>query len=971
MKNHYFIGIGGTGGNILREIRKTMFLRQRESASGIKAEFLYIDSNDQELNSNRWRILGKSVQLDPNQRLGILEGNLSQTVANVGQNPGITGWIGDRNSLINLIAGAAGVPGAQQRRRFGRFLFSVHAQEFISRVQAGIQRILTSDREVTNECTFHLMGTLAGGTGSGGLVDAILQLRKTFPNAATHPIKLYCLINNDAPKADVGYFYPNQYAALKDINAVLCGKANFHDVLSPHGDRLSGNTPLLVCYLTSHTNESTIALTKERQERLIAEWIVEVTNSEAAGRMDQQHLKILTGEDLLSTFPGEPAVNPVRSYAFASLGIRRWAIPQTLLRERIACAVAESLANQLLFCNWDDGYQGHSSPSNCTRFLQDNPPEKLGLDYRRFADPEAGNGTGIDSEYQLALRNLKDRVSSEKDAIQQLERHAEEFHRTGFQGKGVTSYFATKESQIASEASALAGEICSRLQSAMSRREVGIEDTIVCLEAYLKHIDTQIGLIDSEEASRRKLADDAGKRLVNVRSSARKVGVLGRVFGAEKKLLDQAALAVSTDLSAKSWLSGCATARRALQQIKQTLQAILAGCVGFRAMLLTVTGDLSEKRLKAIKHLSNPDDLMKALWDHEAVDQLENQIIANRTQIDAAAQKTFEEFLEPLPLWELHNLAGQREQITDSLERNGDEAGLDTHEQIASLNPAQRVLNENIVKALKRQFSANDEGLKNEVESFVKGAVTALKLNGAAVQPRATLGGDAVPQMPKRGILLLVPRCDIEPEFRQKLVEIFRGCIVNGDLVVEESDENSEITLLAANRWLAARFTDPLPSLKDKYLSSMRTRQLGADYFCHLDSESQDLPDLFAPDTAEVRAESLRWISLAQRLAIIKPSGDGKLVLLKKDDQGILRPEDLGTVDQVQALPDARVETISGEIRTIAAAMSPDVLDTLDRTILAEQQALPSSIDPTRPEYAETLAGLEWIRTHIKALRGK
>jgi hypothetical protein len=51
--------------------------------------------------------------------------------------------------------------------------------------------------------------------------------------------------------------------------------------------------------------------------------------------------------------------------------------------------------------------------------------------------------------------------------------------------------------------------------------------------------------------------------------------------------------------------------------------------------------------------------------------------------------------------------------------------------------------------------------------------------------------------------------------------------------------------------------------------------------------------------------------------------------------------------------------------------MSPDVLDTLDRTILAEQQALPSSIDPTRPEYAETLAGLEWIRTHIKALRGK
>jgi hypothetical protein len=969
MKNHYFIGIGGTGGNILREIRKTMFLRQREVASGIKAEFLYVDSNDQELNSNRWRVLGNSVQLDSNQRLGILDGNLAQTVNNVGQNPGITGWIGDRTSLLNLIAGASGVPGAQQRRRFGRFLFSVHAQEFINRVRMGVERILASDREVTNECTFHLMGTLAGGTGSGGLVDAILQLRKAFPNAGTHPIKLYCLINDNAPRADVGYFYPNQYAALKDINAILCGKANFHDVLCPHGDRCTGNTPLLVCYLTSHTNESTIALTKERQERLIAEWIVEVTNSESAGRMDPQHLKILTGEDILSTFPGEPAVNPQRSYAFASLGIRRWAIPQTLLRERLSHAVAETLADQLLHCNWQNGYKGQPLASNSARFLQDNHPESLGLDYRNFADPEARNGTGIDAEYSLAMRNLKERVLGENSAIQQLERLADEFLRTGFQGRGAVSFFGTRETQITAEVSALAGEICNRLQSAMSRREVGIEDVIACLEAYLKHLDMQFVQIDSEEDSRRRLSDDAVKRLADIRSSARKVGFLGRIFGAEKRLLDQAGLAMATNLSAKTWLLGCATARRALQQVKQTLQSVLVSCVGFRSVLVSLRGDLADKRLKAINHLSNPDDLMKVLWDSEAVDRLEHQILASRHQIDTAAQKTFNEFLQPLSLWEFHKLVDVREQITESLVRNGDEAGLDVHDQIAASDPGRRLLDENIVNTLKRQFAANDEGLREEIEAFVRGAVTALKLNGAAVQPRATLGAQA-PQMPKKGILLLIPQCDMEPEFRQKLHDIFKGCIV-ADLVVEESNDISEITLLAANRWLAARFADPLASLKEKYLSATRTKQLAADYFCHLDAESQDLPDLFAPDTATVRAESLRWINLARRLAIIKSSEDGKLVLLKKDAQGILRTEELGTLDQLQAFPDARIETISGEIQRIAADISRNILETLDLTVLAEQKSLPQKVDPTRSEYKQELDGLEWIRIKIKALLGK
>jgi Tubulin like len=969
MQNHYFIGIGGTGGNILREIKKTMFMRS--SSTSIRAEFLYVDSNELELASNHgWRVLGNSVQLAPNQKLGILQGSIAETVNNVGQNPGITGWIGNRERLLNLVAGAAGVPGAQQRRRFGRFLFAVHTQEFIRRVRAGVQRILSSGDQVSNECTFHLMGTLAGGTGSGGVVDAILQLRKAFHSAATHPIKLYCLINDDAPAADVGYFYPNQYAALKDINAILCGKANFHDVISPHGDKVSVNSPLLVCYLTSHTNEDKVALTKERQERLIAEWIVEVTNSEAAGRMNHQNLKILTGEDILSSFAGEPTVNPERSYAFASLGIRRWAIPRDLLRERIALSVAKSLIDQLLFANWDNGYQAQPFALNTTTFLNNNPPETFGLRYQKFADPDANAGSSIESEYNIAVNNSKQRVIGEPDAFSQLEQQAASYRRTGFQSKGVEAFFASKEAQLGGEVSTLVGNLCGQLKDAMARGELGLADTIGCLEFYLQRIAAELAMIDSEEAERRRLGDQAQRRLADLRSSFSRVGFLGRLFGANKRLLEQASVAIAVDLSSSTWLVGCSHARNALQQIKATVQNVLSSCVGFRAALDAARIKLADKRLQVINHLQHPGDLMKALWNTQSVDVLESCILADRTQNDSALRKVHDELVGKRALWDLGQLQAEGELILDSLERIGDEAGRSTHDKIAAVDPSKRILDENIVTALQREFSTQSEALGEEVKAFVKGAVTALKLNSAAVQPMAVLGGDAVPQMPKQGILLLIPRSQANADFRNTLVDLFEGCIT-GDLVVEESDDTSEITLVAANRWLAARFADSLVPLKSKYSSAMRNAQLAADYFCHLDDESQKLPDLFPPDTEVVRAESLRWVNLAKRLGIVATNDKDKLVLLKKDDEGVLRPEELGTIDQVRSLPDARIQTISGTIRNIAAKLDPQCLKDLDAAVLGEQRNLGETIDPARAEFRQQQNELDWVRSQLRALLGQ
>jgi hypothetical protein len=66
---------------------------------------------------------------------------------------------------------------------------------------------------------------LGCGTGSGSIIDAVCQIRKSHPiDVKDNPIFLYCLLNSELPggsTVDVGYFYQNQFAILSELNALI------------------------------------------------------------------------------------------------------------------------------------------------------------------------------------------------------------------------------------------------------------------------------------------------------------------------------------------------------------------------------------------------------------------------------------------------------------------------------------------------------------------------------------------------------------------------------------------------------------------------------------------------------------------------------------------------------------------------------------------------------------------------------
>ena len=236
MSNHLIIGLGGTGGKVIREFRKRVYeeFRSNEPGHNVRVEYVYVDSSTEDLNDRKgWSVLGKSVHLGEGQKVNINGINASM-LENINMYPGLKGFLSPddlemmRTKMGPLIS--SGIGG--QRRRLGRTLMANNLSDknnhlnFESVIRSAVGKLQSgSDQDVT----FHICAGLAGGTGSGTLIDAIAQIREWFPyqpdtKAFKMRLMLYLpertLVN---VKHDAGFYQANGYAALMEINALSIG----------------------------------------------------------------------------------------------------------------------------------------------------------------------------------------------------------------------------------------------------------------------------------------------------------------------------------------------------------------------------------------------------------------------------------------------------------------------------------------------------------------------------------------------------------------------------------------------------------------------------------------------------------------------------------------------------------------------------------------------------------------------------
>lgn len=238
MANHLIIGLGGTGGKVIRELRKRIYeeFRSIDPDGGAFLDYLYVDSSTEDLNDRTgWKVLGKKVHLGEAQKVNI-HGISTSTLQNLSTRPGLKSIITDNDKcLIDQSMGpliTAGIGG--QRRRLGRMLMANNLSDrnsgnnFEHKLKSAVVRLQQASG--SNDITFNICAGLAGGTGSGSIVDVIAQIRKLYPyqeNSHSFKIRLFVYvpeINVVYQSNDQGFYQANGYAALSELNAISVGK---------------------------------------------------------------------------------------------------------------------------------------------------------------------------------------------------------------------------------------------------------------------------------------------------------------------------------------------------------------------------------------------------------------------------------------------------------------------------------------------------------------------------------------------------------------------------------------------------------------------------------------------------------------------------------------------------------------------------------------------------------------------------
>ena len=104
--NFILVGLGGTGGKVLKAFKKRMFQEfSADIREKIPVGFVYVDTTDEMMRpgDKTWYVLGEDAQFKNNEFVFIKGVNLDQIFSNPSGFPGLKGVIGDPEVMQKTI----------------------------------------------------------------------------------------------------------------------------------------------------------------------------------------------------------------------------------------------------------------------------------------------------------------------------------------------------------------------------------------------------------------------------------------------------------------------------------------------------------------------------------------------------------------------------------------------------------------------------------------------------------------------------------------------------------------------------------------------------------------------------------------------------------------------------------------------------------------------------------------------------
>lgn len=1000
MKNNLFIGLGGQGGNTIAQLRKVLATRDNDVASlnevGTQWDFLYIDSSRDVSNVRKsWTHFGQDLSLNPDSFLYLKEDGAGLDADALAMKPDVAPWIGDTEILQGFLAGAQGIVGANQRRRLGRLLFARNADR--------IKKAVCEDKiapmlSASNRCAIHIFTSLAGGTGSGCLIDLITMLRKEYPNSSTDdgfPIFLY-LYTADLKfeESQVGYFHENQSSVLRDLNALTCEKYSPHALGAGNGgNRVNIKQPVTQISLSSHLSSQNQMLSLQQQHQIVAEGAFERLYSFNFGNLGTDQQKAVTGEDKISSYPGEPTANPLRSFRFGSLGMRRWEVPSDEIKEALAADLSTNCLSLLLYQNWGNSIgaiheklttniPGYSQVSNDCLALIDQEKvsrrelqgliDSLEADANRFHEGQKREG----------FKNL-DLNAYEQGLRERFQEH--------LNTKGLDATFQEFRAQRGDRLQRIEEAIHTVIREAWSRANspLGLAYVKELIEDLQQKTREEIVSLDNVPSQDRAL-----KERMSLRSAEwDKLTLLSRPF--RQEALCRAQRDDTLSILRQELRYHCSQEDRALLDDITKLLGDLASNYRRAADFLIETAKEKSKRkdqlmndLRALHgaegesdngRLTNRAEMsIEAIDEHLKEQRLEKNAIENACS--ELIEKSIIDVLGKAPLVKLAHLTEpQHEQFEEVHESVIFERTKEIHDVLCQRSHRKPVLSGHILDILEQQHKDDPERFKKGLKSFIDSACSSVKLRvSEEIQPKDIRQDSSMPSMPRQALVIGLPK---DHAFAQVLQSLINPLMDAGSITrsaIYFHDEPNQIRMLTLTYWMAARYAQVVHGLEKIYTDSLANDTAGDKaYFTNLDDsgEKGNRPPLLLPTADQARSTTRASLWLAPKLltpgtdeVLLQETTDGVKLIHFSEDRGI-EPKLIG--DSLDALSKGSnivtASILSDAVSDAIGTLNSDEIQTLKSHLDQEDATVRAKHGAASREYAEWVEVRKLIQELIGA----
>lgn len=847
MSNHIIIGLGGTGGKVIRAFKQRYYEEfhdeKGKGREGVNLDYIYVDSDPKDLNA-KWLYYGNDIGLSNGKKLNINEVN-SESLHNLHNHPRLNAFLSDTDaslfdqdpnlrSVIN-----EGIGG--QRRRFGRVLFANKANEFMNLVNNSMNELQNRSTSGETAITFHICAGLAGGTGSGSIVDVVSQLASKNKNKDHPEYKIYLYlyvpgsenISDNDPKFK--YYFANGYAALLELNAISAHRYYPVDVTRGRDSQgniirlLDGRDAFKVAYLYSETNCKGKKLDRnEKLPHMVGDFIFQRTVAPALVKGGEQELERVIESENAGMGINESSDGRISlATNFLSLGVKRVEVPVMEIKEYISYRFALQATCQMLFNTFEEGRGYIESPSVQDfkrEVTQQTTREQLHLsdDFMMGLKPLDNKGIVYPEEDVVwktkaaALHKKITNADNRRDWKDQFQEEFGQFYASGWHGRGVNLFFVDRRSNITQYAYMISNFIEKQLFNEWITGAKSLND----ISRYLTILIDYIGVerMTNFDTNIKKLTvNNADYEKVIVRVNARWQNLLA----SRKILFEDYVNAMCSLYCSKMKIEGYRFASELTAYIIKNLSATRE-CVNKE--ITRLREEMEYFKMEYLRRCKKEDtsedaEIEKVYGGPEGLEKIHKMaetFITNKKLMETGARKvrnaintfslgginSFEELQSRLDnIEQMENMinnvcivfAEQTLDDTNFVEDNGN------------------ILKENILKILKKQYPSGSK-LKEYMKRLVDNAYYNVRFSGNEISN----GGGIEPQ---RMIELILPEYAEEngEDYRQAFINEFKDAIGASKHAVMVNKRFNQIVVVSLPSNYPARYLDITSVLRQRY----------------------------------------------------------------------------------------------------------------------------------------------------------